>query len=150
MRLQIQDNDGEFNNPNLLPQKTTNYELGFQQKLTERSSLTISMAYREMRDMMQTVSLNEAYPITYVTYGNVDFGTVKSLEMRYDLRRTGNVKLTAAYTLQFAQGSGSGPNSGANIARSGQPNFGTSSLELRCPPHGHRELRLPLRFRKVL
>jgi hypothetical protein len=76
-----------------------------------------------MRDMMQTVSLNEAYPITYVTYGNVDFGTVKSLEMRYDLRRTGNVKLTAAYTLQFAQGSGSGPNSGANIARSGQPNL---------------------------
>ena len=123
MRLQIQDNGGQFNNPNLLPQKTTNYELGFQQKLTDRSSLTISAAYREMRDMMQTVSLNEAYPITYVTYGNVDFGTVKSLEMRYDLRRTGNVKLTAAYTLQFAQGSGSGPNSGANIARSGQPNL---------------------------
>lgn len=123
MRLQIQDNSGIFNNPNLLPQKTTEYELGFQQKLTERSSLTISAFYREMRDMLQTVSLNEAYPITYVTYGNQDFGTVKGFTLAYELRRTNNLSMRANYTLQFAQGSGSGPNSGVNIARSGQPNL---------------------------
>ena len=31
--------------------------------------------------------------------------------------------MSANYTLQFADGSGSGPNSGANLARSGQPNL---------------------------
>lgn len=123
MQLQVQNNSGIFNNPNLLPQKTTEYELGFQQALTERSSLTISAFYREMRDMLQTVSLNEAYPITYVSYGNQDFGTVKGLTLAYELRRTNNLSMRANYTLQFAQGSGSGPNSGVNIARSGQPNL---------------------------
>ena len=123
MQLQVQNNSGQINNPNLLPQKTTEYELGFQQKLTERSGLTISGFYREMRDMMQTISLNEAHPITYVTYGNQDFGTVKGMSLSYELRRTKNVQINAQYTLQFAQGSGSGPNSGVNIARSGQPNL---------------------------
>ncbi|MBI1315717.1 TonB-dependent receptor plug domain-containing protein [bacterium] len=123
LQLQVQNNAGTLNNPNLLPQRTTEYELGFQQKLNERSSLTISAFYRELRDMLQTISLNEAYPITYVTYGNQDFGTVKGLTLSYDLRRTNNVAITANYTLQFAAGSGSGPNSGANIARSGQPNL---------------------------
>ena len=78
--------------------------------------------------MMQTVSLNEAYPITYVTYGNVDFGTVKSLEMRYDLGRTGNVKLTAAYTLQFAKDRVQGRTQGRILRARVNQIFGTSSL----------------------
>ncbi len=123
LQLQVQNNSGVFSNPNLLPQKTTEYELGFQQRLNQSSSLTISAFYREMRDMLQTVSLNEAYPITYVTYSNQDFGTVKGLSLSYEMRRTNNVSINAQYTLQFAQGSGSGPNSGVNIARSGQPNL---------------------------
>ena len=116
-------NNAFIANPNLRPQKTTDYEIGFQQLLGDRSALKISAFYREMRDMMQTVSLNEAYPITYVTYGNQDFGTVKGFSLGYELQRTGNVRMSANYTLQFADGSGSGPNSGANLARSGQPNL---------------------------
>lgn len=116
---------GFLQNPDLKPQKTTDYEIGFRQMLSRNSALKISAFYREMRDMMQTVSLNEAYPLTYITYGNQDFGTVKGFTFQYDLRRTpeSNITLTANYTLQFADGSGSGPNSGANLARSGQPNL---------------------------
>ena len=116
---------GFLQNPDLKPQKTTDYEIGFRQMLSRNSALKISAFYREMRDMLQTVSLNEAYPLTYVTYGNQDFGTVKGFTFQFDLRRTpeSNITLTANYTLQFADGSGSGPNSGANLARSGQPNL---------------------------
>ncbi len=122
--LQLENGSAGFlANPALKPQKTTDYEIGFRQKLSENSALKISAFYREMRDMMQTVSLNEAYPLTYVTYGNQDFGTVKGFTFSYDMRKTGNLRLNANYTLQFADGSGSGPNSGANIARSGQPNL---------------------------
>ncbi len=125
LQLENGRTDGFLQNPDLKPQKTTEYEIGFRQLLSRNSALKISAFYREFRDMIQSVSFNEAYPLTYVTYGNQDFGTVKGFTFQYDLRRTpeSNVTLTANYTLQFADGSGSGPNSGANLARSGQPNL---------------------------
>jgi hypothetical protein len=55
--------------------------------------------------------------------GNVDFGTVKGMSISYDLRRTNNIQLTANYTLQFADGTGSGTTSGYSIANTGQPNL---------------------------
>lgn len=123
LQLENGDNGNLLSNPDLKPQRTTDYEIGFRQKLNDNSALKISAFYREMRDMMQTLSFTEAYPITYIAYGNLDFGTVKGYTIAYDLRRTGNVRLNANYTLQFADGTGSGANSGANIARSGQPNL---------------------------
>jgi hypothetical protein len=94
-------------NPNLRPEKTIDYEIGFQQVLTKTSSLKISAFYREQRDNVQLVNVFEAYPNTYRSFGNRDFGTVKGLTVSYDLRKTGNVRMTAAYTLQFADGTGS-------------------------------------------
>ncbi|MDZ7848018.1 MAG: TonB-dependent receptor [Owenweeksia sp.] len=79
------DNSGLINNPNLRPQKTTEYELGFKQVLTEKTALKISAYYREMRDLLQTVSYTEAYPITYIAYGNRDFGTVKGFTLEYEV-----------------------------------------------------------------
>lgn len=123
LQLDILNNSGFLANPNLKPQRTTDYELGYEQLLTENSLLSISAFYKEQRDLIQTVSINEAYPITYVTYGNRDFSTVKGFTGQYEMRRVNNVRMQVSYTLQFADGSGSGPNSGANLARSGQPNL---------------------------
>ena len=117
------DNGNLVNNPDLRPQKTTEYELGFKQILTEKSALKISAYYREMRDLLQTVNYAEAYPITYVAYGNRDFGTVKGFTLEYELRRTKNFKLDANYTLQFADGTGSSSTTGVNLAQAGQPNL---------------------------
>lgn len=123
LQLENGGTGGFIANPNLKPLRTTDYEIGFRQRLTNNSALKISAFYREMRDMMQTVAVVEAYPVQYITYGNQDFGTVKGFTLGYDLRRTGNIRINANYTLQYADGSGSGPNSGANLARSGQPNL---------------------------
>jgi len=99
---------GVQNNPNLRPEKTIDYQLGFKQKVSRTSAISVSAFYREMRDMVQVIQVPFAYPITtYTTLGNVDFGTVKGFEFTYDLRRTGNVRLLANYTLQFAEGTGS-------------------------------------------
>ncbi|HRP52506.1 MAG TPA: hypothetical protein PLI97_03255, partial [Fluviicola sp.] len=57
----------------------------------------------------------EAFPNTYRTFGNRDFGNVKGLTVSYDLRRTGNIRLTAAYTLQFADGTGSDATSASSL-----------------------------------
>ncbi len=113
-------------NPNLKPQKTTNYEIGFKQALSSSSALTINAFYREMRDMIQYTRIPYAFPIEYFTYGNIDFGTVKGLSLAYELRRTKNVTINANYTMQFADGSGSNATSGANIVTSEQPNLRTT------------------------
>ncbi|MDY0141385.1 MAG: carboxypeptidase-like regulatory domain-containing protein [Bacteroidales bacterium] len=121
-----QNNENLLSNPNLKTEKTIDYELGFQQKLSNTSALKLSAFYREMRDMQQAIAVYGAYPVNYYTYGNIDFGTVKGFGVTYDLRRTGNVTLRASYTLQFANGTGSSFESGAAIVKSDKPNLRTT------------------------
>jgi hypothetical protein len=101
------------------------YELGFQQVLTQSSSLKISAFYRELRDQVALVNVTGAYPRTYRSWANLDFGTIKGITLTYDLRRTGNLWMRASYTLQFAEGTGSDAGSALNLVNSGQPNLRT-------------------------
>jgi hypothetical protein len=95
-----------INNPGLKPKQTIDYEVGFQQVLSENSSIKIAGFYREQRNDIQLVRVIDAYPSSYSTYGNIDFGTVKGMTVSYDLRRVNNLRLVANYTLQFAEGTG--------------------------------------------
>jgi outer membrane receptor protein involved in Fe transport len=110
-------------NPNLKPERTIDYEVGFQQKLTNSSALKVSAYYKEMRDMIQIrdfLYLPSDLNITsYTGFDNLDFGTVKGFTFQYDLRRTKNVTLLAAYTLQFADGTGSDSESSRNLGSRG-------------------------------
>ena len=115
-----------LNNPNLKPEKTVDYELGFAKTLSLKSALKISAFYKELRDMIQITNTLSAYPAQYYTYGNIDFGTVKGMSINYDLRRTNNIQLTANYTLQFADGTGSSATSGTSLVSTGQPNLRTT------------------------
>lgn len=117
------DSNPTMTNPNLKPEKNVNYELGFQQKLTNSSSINISAFYIESRDQIQSFRYTGAFPKTYYSYNNIDFSTVKGLTIAYDLRRTGNVRIRANYTLQFANGTGSNPETSSALIRSGQPNL---------------------------
>lgn len=114
-----------LSNPDLRPSRTIEYEVGFQQVLTKSSSLKLSGFYREQRDMITTINVAGAYPKTYQTFGNRDFGTVKGGTVTYDQRQSKNLWLKVSYTLQFAESTGS--NAGSNLAliRSGQPNLRT-------------------------
>lgn len=116
---QTVQNNGNVNNPNLLPERTIDYQVGFQQKLTQSSAMKISLYYRELRDMIQSQYYFFAYPLPYFGYGNQDYGTVKGMTIEYDLRRTGNVRLVANYTLQFAEGTGSNVGSQRGFANRG-------------------------------
>lgn len=115
----------EISNPNLKPEKTIDYELGFQQRLSASSSLTISGYYREIRDQIQAYRYTAAYPKTYYSYNNLDFSTVKGLTVTYDMRRTTNTRVRASYTLQFASGTGSDPEFAKGLIQTGQPNLRT-------------------------
>jgi hypothetical protein len=123
--LEAASNSPLITNPNLKPQQSIDYELGFSQVLNERknASLTISSFYREMRNMINQRVVVGAYPKNYIQFDNIDFATVKGISMAFDFRRTGGSRINLNYTLQFAEGSGSNANSGANLASSGQPNL---------------------------
>ncbi len=108
------------NNANLKPEKVVDYEVGFQQRLNQNSALKFSAYYREMRDMTQSRTIQQVPVIgLYTTYGNIDFGTVKGFTVQYDLRRIKNAELRLAYTLQFADGTGSNANSQRGLTRLG-------------------------------
>jgi TonB-dependent Receptor Plug Domain/Carboxypeptidase regulatory-like domain len=114
-----------INNPNLKPERTVDYELGYSQILNERknAALKLSLFYRETKDQIQFTNVIDAYPYNYKTYQNVDYGTTKGLSIEFDLRRTNGFAFTTNYTLQFADGTGSSATSGVNLANSGQPNL---------------------------
>ena len=101
-------NQGGFiNNPDLKPEKMFDYEVGFKQKISASSAITLSGFYKERKDMIQVRPYLYAWPTTYYTFGNRDFSTTKGLMLKYDMRRTGNLRMDVAYTLQFANGTGS-------------------------------------------
>lgn len=114
-----------ISNPSLKPEKTVDYELGFQQKLNDKSALKISGYYSEVRDLVQAYRFTEAYPNTYYSYNNIDFGTIMGMTLGYDLRKSENIRVRANYTLQFAKGTGSDATSARSLVTSGQPNLRT-------------------------
>lgn len=100
-----------ISNPNLKPEKITNYEIGFQQALgkgkNKNSAISISAYYKETRDLIQLVQYVGADPNpNYYSYDNIDFKTIKGITIAYDLRQTKNFRVNANYTLQYADGTG--------------------------------------------
>lgn len=117
----INPNGSALNNPNLRPVRTVDYEVGFQQKVSETMALKVSAYYKEMKDLIQQrVLANVASPLnSYKFFDNLDFGTVKGFSFTLDRRRTNNLEINATYTLQFADGSGSDANSSSGINNRG-------------------------------
>ena len=92
----------------LVPQKTTEYEIGFRQRVGPKAAFTASGFYRQIENLIQNRRINGATPSSYGNLQNVDFGTVKGVEFAIDIRRTGGVAANVNYTLSFADGTGSG------------------------------------------
>lgn len=123
--LFMENRNVTLNNPNLKPERTVDYALGFQQVLSRTSSLKVEAFYRELRNMIQLRQFVGAYPSSYRSFDNLDFGTVKGLTLTYDLRRTGNLWLKASYTLQFADATGSTIDTQIALINAGLPNLRT-------------------------
>lgn len=114
---------GRVGNAELQPRVATSYELGFKQKLSDRSALQLIASYRETQGDYALVRVNQAYPITYFSYSNLDFSTVKNFRAEYEIRGEKNVSLRANYTLLFADGTGSNANASASLVQVGLPNL---------------------------
>ena len=110
-------------NANLQPRVTTSYELGFKQTLSRNSAISLIASYRETRGDYALVRVNQAYPISYNSYQNLDFETIKNFRAEYELRGAGRTSLGVNYSLLFADGTGSNTNSSAALIQANLPNL---------------------------
>lgn len=104
-----------FGNPNLQPETTTAYEVGFTQQVSERARFDITAFYKNVQDLVQVQSIASA-PNSYSSFRNTDYGTIKGVDLAFDLRRTNNLAATLNYTFSLANGTGSVANTQRNIA----------------------------------
>ncbi|MGQ9805770.1 MAG: TonB-dependent receptor [Chlorobiales bacterium] len=95
---------GIARNPNLEAEITNSYEIGFQQMLSDATSIDVTAFYKETSNLLQTIRvvLNNGFVLNY--FGNSDFGTIRGLDFTLRSNRFNNLNLSAAYTLQFAAG----------------------------------------------
>ncbi|PCJ63845.1 MAG: hypothetical protein COA58_14530 [Bacteroidetes bacterium] len=109
-------------NPNLKASKRTDYQLGFKQLVGKRGKLNIRAGYAEVKGDINLVSIDQAYPRSYITYSNLDFSTIKSFGGDYEISLP-SINIRANYLLQFADGTGSNANSAAALIQANQPNL---------------------------
>lgn len=110
-----------YTNPaglNVQPVRTTQYEVGFTQQVSDFASFDITGFYK---DILGQVIYNQITPDpasgfqAYVALGNGDFATTKGLEFSFNMRRTHRVMVNGSFTFQDAEGTNSDPFADAGI-----------------------------------
>ena len=105
-----------FASPNLAPERTTQYEVGMTHQLSQSTALTMAAYYKDVKDLTQIFHVSPATPNVYDVYANTDYGTIKGLDVSFEMRRTNNIAMDLMYSLMFADGTGSYANSQYIIA----------------------------------
>jgi hypothetical protein len=98
------------------PITTIQYEIGFNQALTDFAAFDVTAFYRDVKGQLQVrlqSTATGADARAYQVFQNQDFATTKGLELSLNLRRTQRVAASLNYTFSDAQATGSFPN--ANI-----------------------------------
>lgn len=89
--------------PDLDVEKTTMYEIGYNQLLSENLSLGITAFYKDIRDLVQTRRV-PAIPNPYFQQVNIDFANVRGFEVILNKRMSNNIGGYASYSMQVARG----------------------------------------------
>lgn len=102
-----------FLNPNgfdLEPQRTTQYEIGFNHQFTDNASFDITAFYKDIQGWI-TSGRVVGGPTDAITYYNIlengDFATTKGVEFSLTMRRTNRMAGQINYTYSSALGTGS-------------------------------------------
>ncbi len=115
---------GSFPNPNLKPEKTTSYEVGVKQQIGDKLNIDLTVFYKETEDLIG-IKKYPQLPNQVQVFENQDYGTIRGLDLAVDFRRTNGLAFSIAYSLSYASGTGSDPNSASTAAWLGdqQPKF---------------------------
>lgn len=131
------------------PERTTQYEIGFRQALTDNFAFTLTGFYKDIKDQLAVRSfLSPSGTKLFTAYMNQDFGTVKGVELTLELRRTERFASRLNYTLSDARGTGSNSRSafGAVEQNIGRPSNFINPLDFNQTHRG--SFLLDYRFEK--
>ncbi len=100
------------------PTRTTQYEIGFTQQVSDFASFDITGYYKDIQDQIVYDQQNAGTGSPFGSYfilRNGDFATTKGVEMTFNMRRIKRVQLNANLSFNDAQGTGSFPNSNRGV-----------------------------------
>lgn len=101
---------GPYGNPDLKPQSTVMYEIGFRQEFFDDYSVDITGFYRDIRNWITAGPLTSTRNlVTYSSYINKDYSNVKGVTLNINKRFSNFFSLDFNYTYQVAEGSNSSP-----------------------------------------
>ncbi|HMU42484.1 MAG TPA: TonB-dependent receptor [Ignavibacteriaceae bacterium] len=103
-------NYGVYGNPDLEPQSTVMYEIGFRQEFMETFLIDVTGFYKDVRNW---ITAGPFFPtrnlVTYSKYINKDYSNVKGITLTVNKRFLDNYSFDISYTYQVADGSNSSP-----------------------------------------
>ncbi|MBU2462225.1 TonB-dependent receptor, partial [bacterium] len=103
-------NVGVYGNPDLEPQKTIMYEIGFRHEFFDDFLIDITGFYRDVRDWITAGPIIQTYNlVTYSIFTNKDYANVKGITFTFNKRFSNNFAFDLNYTYQVAEGSNSSP-----------------------------------------
>lgn len=124
-----------ISNGDLKPRTKTDYEVGYKHSIKDYMGFELIAAYSEFRNDFGQYLINQAYPITYITFRNIDFATATSFRANFIAEGLANsrgakkgqgpLSLSISYQYLVADGTGANINSQAALINSGQGNLRT-------------------------
>lgn len=101
--------DRAVGNPDLKPQTTVSYEVGYEQELTDEIAVYLKTYYRNIRNLLATNIGFLSNGATYAFYTNRDYGNVRGINLTVRKRFSDSYGLSLDYTFQVAEGNASSP-----------------------------------------
>ena len=112
--------DVVFGNPDIEPEKSVQYEMGYKQALTLDFGYEITAFYKDIRNLRGVEFIITYNDASYARLANVDFGDVLGVTFALDHRKLGPASLSLDYTWQTGQGNTSDPVETAARADAGE------------------------------
>ncbi|MGH7456667.1 MAG: TonB-dependent receptor domain-containing protein, partial [bacterium] len=102
---------GPFGNPDLNPQRTTTYELGLKQQISDNIGIDLTGYYRDIRDWISTSPPIPTHSagVTYSKGINRDFANARGITLIITRRLANGFAFDVDYTYQIVQGTNSSP-----------------------------------------
>lgn len=122
-RLQAGDQATRFGvmgNPDIRPEKSIQYQVGYKHAISDDLGLDVSMFYKDIRDWLGVEFISTYTQAEYARFTNVDFGNVMGFTVALTRRQVGLFGGTLDYTFQMAQGNSSDPRETATRASAGE------------------------------
>lgn len=110
---------GVLGNPDVKPERTVQYEIGYKQVVTPDLGFDLTVFYKNIRDLIGVEFIDTYTGAQYARLTNVDFGNVFGITFALNHRRLGPVSLAMDYTLLQALGNSSNPHETATRAAAG-------------------------------